>query len=127
MPQSSNPSLSLYAKYGGLPTVTKVVQDFYRRINLERSLDRFFKDIDMAVLIDHQVAFVCKALGGPDNYEGRELKKAHQRFAIDHASFALVAELLRQALVQAGVTTGDVSAVLALIGGLENEIVSDAA
>ena len=76
--------MSLYDKYGGFAAVSTVVHTFYDKVVASPRLDRYFADVDMAKLIDHQTTFLCKVLGGPDNYNGRALR-AGAREPKDHA------------------------------------------
>jgi hemoglobin len=115
---------SLYDKYGGLPTVQAVVHKFYERINDERSLDRFFANIEMEKLMAHQVKFFSKILGGPDTYEGRSLKPAHLHLDIDAGSFATVGRLLQETLEDCGVAASDVDAIMKIVVSVKDEVIS---
>ena len=57
-------SKSLYDQLGGFSVVRKLVSDFYDRVLKEEDLAPFFKDTDMADLIDHQTKFWTTLLGG---------------------------------------------------------------
>jgi hemoglobin len=50
-------SNTLYDQLGGFSVVRKLVSDFYDRVLEEDDLAPFFKDTDMAHLIDHQTKF----------------------------------------------------------------------
>lgn len=118
---------TLYEKYGGFATIHKVVHEFYDRIGATPELDRYFRDVDMAKLVDHQTKFLCVALGGPIRYEGRTLAKAHQRLNISAEHFDLVAEILEDTLVDCGVEEDDVAAILGVVGDTRADIVASAA
>jgi hemoglobin len=115
---------TLYDKYGGFGTIAAVVAAFYDKIAEEDRLTPFFKNTDMAKLLDHQTKFLCKVLGGPDNYEGRSLKPSHAALKIDQASFMLVGSLLQQTLEEAGVEAKDVGAIMAIVISVKDEIIS---
>ena len=79
----------------------------------------------MEHLILHQVGFISYVMGKPiAEYEGRELKEAHQHHEITTASFELVIELLRDALDHAGVTEEDIETIIATAKAARNDIVS---
>jgi hemoglobin len=114
---------SLYDKYGGFSTVAKLVNDFYDKIGNTQELDIYFNGIEMSKLIDHQTKFLCSVLGGPEKYEGRELKAAHQRFNITAEHFDLVASLLKEALEDNNVEDSDVATIVNVVWGTKPEIV----
>jgi len=49
---------TLYGKYGGTPTVTKIVKAFYQIVLDRPNLDRYFININLDRLIRHQIHFV---------------------------------------------------------------------
>src|SRR6478735_9256438 len=104
-------SESLYDKYGGFGGISGVVHDFYKRIQRSASLKKYFANTDMDKLIDHQIKFLCKVLGGPDNYDGRTLDRAHVKMKIDDAAFNEVGGHLKDALEAAGVEAQDVQTI----------------
>jgi hemoglobin len=78
--------MTLFDKYGGVPVVTSIVRDFYKRMFRRPNLRRYFEGVDMEHLILHQVGFISYVMGKPiAEYEGRELKEAHQQHGITTA------------------------------------------
>ncbi|MBC7543081.1 MAG: group 1 truncated hemoglobin [Candidatus Sericytochromatia bacterium] len=117
-------SETLYDKYGGFASITTIVQRFYALIQDTESLDRYFQDVEMDRLIDHQIKFLCMVLGGPNNYEGRALAVAHSRLGITDGAFGAVAGLLVQALTEAGVEAADIDTIVGVVAGTKPEIVT---
>ena len=116
---------TLFDKYGGVPTVTLIVRDFYKRVMKRPNLRRYFDGIDMEHLVMHQVAFVAMAMGKtPADYVGRSMGQAHGGLGITSASFDLTAELLRDSLVTAKVDPIDIDAIIAKVNSFKQEIVS---
>jgi len=115
---------SLYDKYGGFPVISAIVQTFYDKIGETDELSHFFSNVSMEALMSHQTKFLCKVLGGPDNYEGRSLAKAHAGLNIDGRTFALVGQLLQESLEEAGVEPDDVKMILSVVVGVRNDIVT---
>jgi hemoglobin len=52
-------------RYGGFPTLSRIVMDFYDRVIDSDVLGPFFEDVDMRRLVDHQTKFVAWLMGGP--------------------------------------------------------------
>lgn len=114
---------TLFDKYGGFATVGNIVHNFYEKVLDEDSLRHYFKGIDMERLIRHQTDFMCMILGGPVNYSGRDLRKAHSRLNIIEKDFYTVAELLEEALEEAGVEDEDIQTIMAIVAGTKGDLV----
>ena len=117
-------SESLFDKYGGLETVSKLVHEFYKKVLADVELKPYFKDTDLDNLMQHQVKFLSFALGGPIEYLGRDLKVAHEPLNITKDHFGMVAEYLEEVLDEAGVEDSDVEVIMGIVGSVENQIVS---
>ena len=115
---------SLFEKLGGSPAIEAVVRDFYKRVLGDPDLQGFFAKTDMDKQTRSQIAFLTMALGGPNNYDGRPMKEAHDGMGITDMHFDKVAGHLVAALKDAGVCDEDVNEVVALVGPLKKQIVS---
>lgn len=116
-------SETLFDKYGGFNTFSAVVSSFYQKVLDSDQLAHYFENVNMDKLMNHQTNFLSKALGGPDQYEGRDLKKVHARFEITLPDFQEVAELLAESLDEGGVEAEDVKTIISVVGGLQDQIV----
>lgn len=116
--------MSLFEKYGGFGTVNSIVRNFYRDVLDTPSLNTYFHNIDMETLIDHQTKFLSHAMGGPATYTGRTLKAAHKHLKITTASFNEVAEILQDALEDAGMEKLDIEAVMGIVASTVKDIVT---
>lgn len=119
-------SETLYDKYGGIETFSAVVSNFYQKILDSAELAPYFDNVNMESLMSHQTNFISTALGGPDNYNGRDLKKVHAPYQITVPHFQEVAELLEESLDEAGVEQADITTITTLISSLMDQIVSSA-
>lgn len=115
---------TLFDKYGGVPAITVIVRDFYKRVMRRPNLRRYFVNVSLDNLIHHQIAFVSMAMGKtPHDYAGRSMKDAHRGIGITSASFDLAIELLSDALTAGGVDATDVGAIIASVNTLRADIV----
>ena len=115
---------TLFDKYGGVPAVTAIVRDFYKRVMKRPNLRRYFIDVKMEDLILHQIAFVSMAMGKASaNYAGRSMSDAHAGLRITAASFDLAVDLLKDALVAAEVEPNDVDIIVQTVNKLKGQIV----
>ena len=119
-----NVSQTLFDKYGGVPVVTEIVRDFYKRVMRRPNLRRYFVNVTLEAVIHHQIAFVSMVMGKtPHDYSGRSMKEAHRGIGVTSASFELAAQLLSDTLVAAEVEQDDIDAIMAKVASLRADIV----
>ncbi len=115
---------TLFDKYGGVPAITVIVRDFYKRVMKRPNLRRYFIDVKMENLILHQIAFVSMAMGKtPHDYAGRNMSNAHAGLRITAASFDLAVDLLKDSLIAAQVEDHDVDTIIHTVNTLKSQIV----
>lgn len=112
-----------YELIGGGRAVAAVVDRFYELVLGDPQLAPFFVNTDMAKLKRHQVLLISQVMGGPADYDGRELREAHAGLNISNADFARVVTHLVTALQEAGVPAEVIGRVGAVLGGAEQDIV----
>jgi hemoglobin len=115
---------SLYEQLGGIERIGAVVEDFYSRVLADDLLKPSFVGIDMDRLRRHQTMFVSYALGGPNQYSGRGMGRAHAHLGLTEAHFAAVAGHLDASLAAFDVPSHLIDQVIAHVAGLKDEIVS---
>jgi len=106
-------SKTIFERYGGFASISKVVSAFYDQMLESEDTARFFEGIDMRRLIDHQTKFIATLMGGPTSYSQEQLKRAHARLGIDSATFDKSARLLTETLEDFDFDESDISEVLA--------------
>jgi hemoglobin len=121
--QSDVLEVSDYQAVGGAPAITAVVNRFYELVVGDEQLAGYFEGIEMVRLKRHQVALVSQVMGGPVEYEGRELRAAHEGMGISTDDFAVVVGHLVTALTEAGVPSEIIGRVGVALGGTEADIV----
>jgi hemoglobin len=114
-----------YERVGGNAAVSAVVTRFYELVIGDPQLAPFFESVDMARLKRHQVLLISQVLGGPAEYDGRELREAHAGMRITHTHFEAVAKHLVAALEEAGVEQDVIERVGVAIGATQEDIVTD--
>ena len=68
---------SIYEKYGGYSTIYNAIEDLYEEMCDHPEIAQHFLGVDLERLIKLQTQFVSKALGGPVEYKGRPMGRAH--------------------------------------------------
>jgi hemoglobin len=98
---------SLYEQLGGEPAVSAAVDIFYRKVLSDHRINRFFDNSDMDKQIAKQKSFFTMAFGGPNNYTGTDMRKAHEhlvkKLGLDDAHFDAVMEHLGATLQELNV------------------------
>jgi hemoglobin len=123
-PADGPEALSYYDQLGGAPTVKEAVDRFYRLVLDDVELAPYFTGVDVAQLKAHQVRLLSHVLGGPNEYQGRELSAAHGRLGITEAHYAKVGTYLSVVLATMGAGEEIVTAVGATLAGVQSEIVT---
>lgn len=121
---SVSTEVSLFEKLGGREALEAVVPMFYDRVLGDPDLSGFFADTDIDFQTKQQIAFLSMALGGPNEYDGRPMKEAHDGMGITDVHFDKVAGHLVATLKSVGVGKEDIDAVVDLVGPLKKQIVS---
>jgi hemoglobin len=116
--------VTLYDKYGGYSTVSKLVIAFYKKVVASESLAPYFVDVNLEQLIDHQNKFISDILGGPVKYTGAHLKGSHARLNITDEAFSEIAKLLAETLEDMGVESTDIETILGIVAGTKPDIVT---
>jgi hemoglobin len=115
---------TLYDRLGGSDGIETVVEEFYDRVLADESLAHFFEATDTDALRDHQRAFLTMVAGGPDEYDGPDMRTAHRHLDIGEADFEKVAKHLDDALRSSGVADEDREAVMKEVAGLEDAVLN---
>lgn len=114
---------TLYEKVGGEEAVSKVVDYFYDELVLkDESVNHFFVDTDMEKQKSHQTKFISFALGGPKQYSGKSMAKAHEGLNLQPEHFNSIATHLHDALAHFGVPEADIQTALSKVATLKDDI-----
>lgn len=116
---------TLYERYGGFATVSRLVMAFYDNILDSDILADYFEDVDMRRLIDHQTKFIASLMGGPASYSNEILRNVHKSLNIDHASFDELVVILRKTLTEFNVEADDIETIAEAIEERRFVIVSE--
>ena len=116
---------SLYDELGGQPAVHKAVDLFYRKVLGDKRISRFFEGVDMDQQAAKQSAFLTMALGGPNNYTGKDMRTAHAKLVklgLDDSHFDAVVENLGATLTELGVPKEKIRVIAEQLDGLRSDV-----
>jgi hemoglobin len=104
--QETTSNQTLYEKLGGEAAVNAAVDIFYRKVLADYRINRFFDNSDMEKQAAKQKAFLTMAFGGPNNYNGADMRTAHARLVkmgLNDSHFDAVMEHLGATLIELSV------------------------
>jgi len=102
---------TIFERAGGFATVRKIVSSFYDRVLDSPELSRYFHDVEMPRLIDHQTKFVAQMMQGPASFSDEQLRRVHQGLRISRHEFLEMAALLCETLEDFAIPDTDVDHV----------------
>lgn len=97
---------SLYERIGGEAAVDAAVDIFYRKMLADERVSDYFDDVDMDRQVAQQKAFLTMALGGPNQYGGKDMCVGHAhlvRRGLSDEHFDAVMENLAATLAELNV------------------------
>jgi hemoglobin len=117
---------TLYERIGGEPAIMAAVNLFYDKLMKDELTRPYFASLDMDAQVKKQIAFMSRALGGPVEYQGRNLRAAHAKLVAEQGlgdkHFDAVAGHLKATLEELGVEQALVSEAITAVGGMRDEV-----
>ena len=122
---SSATALSLYEQLGGQPAVDLAVDSFYRKVLTDDRVKGFFDGIDMDKQMAKQKAFLTMVFGGPNNYTGKDLRRAHEKLVargLADAHFDAITAHLRATLRELAISEDTIADVLIIVASTRDDV-----
>lgn len=114
---------TIFDRYGGFKNISKIVISFYEKITSSPITQRYFENINMKRLIDHQTKFVASMMGGPASYTNEHLERVHANLGITEEAFYEAVDLLNDTLEDHDFDDPDIDAVKQEVLSRKNHIV----
>ena len=118
--------MQLYDQIGGDKGVEILVDRFYRKVLMDGRVSHFFDRTDMQFLYQHQKKFLTTALGGPDIYDGRDLRTAHQDLvenrAMNESHFNIVADHLNMSIMELGIPDDVRTKIMEIVASTKDQV-----
>jgi len=118
---------SLYQRIGGDAAVDAAVDIFYRKVLADERINGFFDDVDMDGQIAKQKAFLTMAFGGPNSYNGKDMREGHKHLVargLNEGHFDAVVENLATTLTELGVNSGDIGEVADIADSVRDDVLN---
>ncbi len=120
-------SESLFEKLGGAVAVDAAVDIFYRKVLSDDSINHFFDDTDLQAQRDKQKSFLTMAFGGPNAYEGKDLRSAHAPLVergLNDNHFGAVAGHLKATLDELDVPSDLTDEVMGIAASTQDDVLN---
>lgn len=115
---------NLYERLGGKPALQAVVGELWNVVAADARINGRFKTTKPEIFGAQLVDFLCVAAGGPCQYKGQDMKKAHTGMMLTEAEFMALAEDTTKALNKFKVPAKEQGEVIGLLGSLKGDIVN---
>lgn len=118
-------SESLFNRLGGEAAVNAAVDIFYRKVLGDYRINRFFGNSDMEKQLAKQRAFLTMAFGGPNNYNGKDMRSAHAKLVdmgLNEDHFNAVMEHLGATLTELKVPPELIAEAAAIAESTRNDV-----
>lgn len=89
---------TIFERYGGFAKISRVVMSFYEKMTSSPITKKYFENINMKRLIDHQTKFISAMMGGPASYTNEHLERVHARLGITNVAFDEAVDMLEETL-----------------------------
>ena len=124
----SQPSATLFDKYGGVPAVRSLVRHFHQRFAASPTLRRYFENVSTEKFIQHHAELIAYALGKPAaSFDPNKMADQHHPHGISASSFEQVVNILRQVLLDAEFEGKDIAQIIYRMDQQRHRIVPDTA
>ena len=115
---------TIFERYGGFASISKVVISFYDKILRSTLLSPYFANTDMKRLIDHQTKFISSLMGGPASFTNEHLERIHANLGITEIAFKESVLLMKETLEDHEFLTDDIQAVGDAMNKTKNYIIA---
>ena len=120
--------MSLYQELGGAAAIEAALDLFYVKVMDDEKLRGFFDPKRIDALKSKQKAFLTMAFGGPNEYEGRDLRSAHaaaRTNGLDATVFEKYMGLFRTTLRELGVPEEKIDVVMGIAYSGKSDVIGE--
>ena len=105
--------------------ISAAVDLFYKKVLADDHINHFFEDVNMKRQHNKQKQFLAAALGGPEPWTGKDMRKAHKDLAdLDESHFNAVAGHLQATLVELKIDKDLIGKVMAVAGSVKDDVLN---
>lgn len=113
---------TLYQRLGGAERIAAIVEESIDRHAVNPVLAPRFRGKDLPHLKRLGTQFFCAGIGGPQQYEGRDLRAAHAGMNVSEQEFLETVDDIVAALESHGVAQAETGEVVAILYSLKGDV-----
>jgi hemoglobin len=109
--------MSLYDDLGGDDAIAAALDKFYVKVLADPQVSVYFDGLDVDRIKAKQRDFLAMAFGGPNRYDGRDLRQAHtvpRQRGLDEDGYNVFMGHFRHTLAELGVPDTKIAEVMAI-------------
>ena len=114
---------TLYERLGGETNIRAIAADIFDNHSRNPLVQTRFAQSNRDRMIAVVTQFVCMGTGGPQKYEGQDMRTAHQGMNISEQEYLSVVDDIMAALDKHQVGAGEKQEVLSIAYALKGEII----
>ena len=114
---------NLFERIGGLPVLTKIVDEFIDEVVSSPRTKRSFDGLNLKMFKKTVVSQLCKLTGGGCVYEGETMLKVHRDAKITEAEFNAFVDIFRATLTKY-LPTREKNELLKILAPMKHDIVT---
>ena len=118
------PAGSLYARLGGAPVVTRLVDATIDQVVANHRLNQSFKDSDLKRIKEKLVEQICQLADGGCQYTGDPMRDVHAGHGISESEFYGLVEILRDHMRALDIGLRERNELLALLAPMKRDVVN---
>jgi len=113
---------SLYERLGGAERIAAIVDDFVDRHALNPLIGARFRGKDLPRLKALGTQFFCMGAGGPQRYEGRDLRAAHAGMNVSEQELVAALDDIVAAMKANAVADPEVNEVVGILYSMRGDV-----
>jgi hemoglobin len=114
----------LYNAFGGKAGLSALMDDFVDRLVVDSRTKPFFEHADLDNLKTQLTDQLCALSGGPCQYNGRDMKTAHEGMGVRTSHFNALVEVLQESMDAKKIPFTVQNRMLALLAPMHRDIIT---
>lgn len=115
----------LYNRLGGIEKIHLLTKEIVRLHLINEDINQDVMKIDLDHLAKQVAIFIAAGTGGPQEYHGRSMKKAHAHLNVTKASFLAAGHDVMQAMKNLDYGPEEIEEVVCILVSMKDEMIVD--
>lgn len=116
---------SVYNAFGKKAGITKLVNLLTVKLQADKRTNSFFKETDIKRFKEKLSEQICKETGGPCEYTGQNMKRAHKGHEINRKNFYDLVEILQTSMSEIKIPNWAQNKLLSKLAIMHKDVVNE--